>query len=185
MEREKIEWEISQIRSKYGEKILNILKEERTMYHGDLAARLSVSPSGLNAVIKKMQGAEIPLLNVEQIGKFRKYSLSEAVRDYMDGIEPAKHSPEKELREDDGQDLFIPMQRFVEAAYEPWRECLNRLLCGEEAGVSRELQEAFEALMKQMEALYVMDNPQLDQLRRFIKNEVVVYLLDQYLEELR
>lgn len=185
MDKEKIEWEISQIRSKYGEKILNILKEERTMYHGDLAVRLSVSPSGLNAIIKKMLDVEIPLLMVEQIGKFKKYSLSEAAREYMDGKESVQHAAEKEVQRDDGQDLFIPMQRFVEAAYEPWRECLNRLLCGEEAGISGELQEAFDALMKQIEELYAVHNPQLDQLRRFIKNEVVVYLLDQYLEELR
>ncbi|MCI8333618.1 MAG: hypothetical protein HFH25_03420 [Lachnospiraceae bacterium] len=183
MERERIEHEIDQVRSKYGEKILNLLHEERTMYHGDLAMRLSISPSGLNAIIRKMKEAEIPLIQVEQIGKFKKYSLSEAVQAYMDGSDSGEYvSKERQSRERRG--LFLPIQRFVEAAGEDWRECLTLLLCGEDEDMSREIQKAFEELIGQLETLYQDSSPELKALQKFMKNEVLLYVLNQYLEKI-
>lgn len=182
MEREKIEREINQVRSKYGEKILYILKSERSMYHGDLAAKLEISPSGLNAIIKKMTEGEIPLVRVEQVGKFKKYSLPDEVRQYMENENPEQQgtgTPRKVC----GAGLFLPVQRFVEAAGESWREILNLLLCGEEAGISQDVIKAFSELIKQMEELYVTESPELRLLRKFIKNEVLLYLLDEYLLE--
>lgn len=182
MEREKIEREINQVRSKYGEKILYILKSERSMYHGDLAAKLEISPSGLNAIVKKMTEGEIPLIRVEQVGKFKKYSLPDEVRQYMENENPEQQGtgmPRKVC----GAGLFLPVQRFVEAAGEPWREVLNLLLCGEEAGISQEEIKAFSELIKQMEELYMTESPELRLLRKFIKNEVLLYLLDEYLLE--
>lgn len=182
MEREKIEREINQVRSKYGEKILYILKSERSMYHGDLAAKLEISPSGLNAIIKKMTEGEIPLVRVEQVGKFKKYSLPDEVRQYMENENPEQQGTGAS-RKVCGAGLFLPVQRFVEAAGESWREILNLLLCGEEAGISQEEIKAFGELIKQMEELYVTESPELRLLRKFIKNEVLLYLLDEYLLE--
>ena len=82
-----------------------------------------------------------------------------------------------------GAGLFLPVQRFVEAAGESWREILNLLLCGEEAGISQDVIKAFSELIKQMEELYVTESPELRLLRKFIKNEVLLYLLDEYLLE--
>lgn len=182
MEREKIEREINQVRSKYGEKILYILKSERSMYHGDLAAKLEISPSGLNAIIKKMTEGEIPLVRVEQVGKFKKYSLPDEVRQYMENENPEQQGTGTS-RKVCGAGLFLPVQRFVEAAGESWREILNLLLCGEEAGISQDVIKVFGELIKQMEELYVTESPELRLLRKFIKNEVLLYLLDEYLLE--
>lgn len=182
MERERIEQEINQVRSKYGEKILNFLKAERCMYHGDLAAKLEISPSGLNAIIKKMTEGEITLIHVEQVGKFKKYSLPDEVRQYMENENPEQQGngiPRKAC----GAGLFLPVQRFVEVAGESWREILNLLLCGEDAGISQEVIRAFNDFIKQLEELYVLESPELCLIRKFIKNEVLLYLLDEYLQE--
>lgn len=182
MERERIEHEIDQVRSKYGEKILNLLYEERAMYHGDLAVRLSVSPSGLNAIIRKMKESEIPLIKVEEIGKFKKYSLSEEMQKYMDGDNLEENiMSEEQSKEKVG--LFLPIQRFVEAAGDTWREDLNLMLCGEDEGISKEIQRRFEELINQFEELYQKKSPELKLLQKFIRNEVLLYLLDEYLEK--
>ena len=52
MDHEAIAQAINSIRSKYGIRILKLLYREGIMYHGDLAGRLEISPSALNAVIR-------------------------------------------------------------------------------------------------------------------------------------
>lgn len=179
MNREVMEQEMDKIRSKYGEKILKKLWENRMMYHGDLATQLSLSPSGLNAIIKKMEQVTPSLVHIEQVGKFKKYSLSDEMQEYMDHAYSSQ--PERgEQLESETPGLFIPIQRFVEGAGAGWREVFNLLLCGEDAGTSQEIQNDFDCLIRQLEQLYKNNRQGLLQLQHFIGNEVLIYLMDEY-----
>ena len=76
-----IQQQIIQSRTKYCEPILKLLFQEGELYHGDLADKLKVSPSGLNNVIKKIMETNPPLIIVNQIGKYKIYTLPDYVKE--------------------------------------------------------------------------------------------------------
>lgn len=180
MNKEQIEKAINNIRSKHGKDILDLLWVEKTMYHGDLAGKLSISPSGLNGIIKKMIESEIPLIKVEVVGKFRKYSLSDEMKEYMDASEDRSYK-KTASKTVNGIGLFVPIQRFVEAAGDGWREILNQMLCGDDLDVSENLQKCFNELMDQIEELSINNEYGLQLIKKFIKNEVLIYLIEEYI----
>ena len=181
MEREQIERQIDQIRSKHTRPILKLLEHEHSMYHGELAEQLNISPSGLNAIIKKMLAAELPLIEVDQIGKFKKYSLSKEIAEHFTVFFPEQKG-KRETVISGKLGLFIPIQRFIEICGDRWRENLSQLLCGEDEEYPQEIKDAFEVFIKQLQELYRNNDPGLIQLKRFIHNEAVLYLLDGYLQ---
>lgn len=83
IEKLQAEKEILQIRTKYRDTVLKVLAERGTMFHKDLAAALRVSASGLNAIIKQMNATSVKLINVEEISKYKIYSLTPKAYQYV------------------------------------------------------------------------------------------------------
>lgn len=70
------ECELKKINTKYKYPILKILAEKGTLLHKDLASLLGVTPSGLTAVIQKMNATSVKVINIEEISKYKLYSLT-------------------------------------------------------------------------------------------------------------
>lgn len=87
--------EIYKINTKYRDVILRILAKRGTLLHGDLASALGVSPSGLNAIIKQMNGTTVKLISVEEISKYKLYSITPVAYKYIMRQEQ-EHLPRKD-----------------------------------------------------------------------------------------
>lgn len=74
---------IQQISTKYRDKVLSVLAKRGTMLHGDLASAIEVSASGLNAVIKRMNATPVKLINVEEVSKYKLYSITPIAYKYI------------------------------------------------------------------------------------------------------
>lgn len=170
------------IRSKYCEPILEFLAKEGELYHGDLAEKLQVSPSGLNVIIKKMQESNPPIIDVMQIGKYKIYTLPTAVREYMENKKNANSSDEQENTE--SEDIILCLQHFVEVAGKEWKDRLNLLLRGEESGVNNDVVVQFDKLMKSVVNAAKYNEEAFGEMKRFLNNEILECLLQDYLEEL-
>lgn len=79
----KVQKEIQNISTGYKEELLRILKKRGTLLHKDLAAELRVSDSGLTPIIKKMNSTSVKLVNVEEISKYKLYSLTPIANQYV------------------------------------------------------------------------------------------------------
>lgn len=74
---------IMQIRQKYKNPALLILYELNRILHAELANLLDVSPSGLNAIIKKINETDKKPIHDIKAGKFKFYQLSEEGKIYV------------------------------------------------------------------------------------------------------
>ncbi len=79
----KVQKEVQSISTRYKEQLLYILKNRGTLLHKDLAAELRVSDSGLTPIIKKMNSTSVKLVNVEEISKYKLYSLTPIANQYI------------------------------------------------------------------------------------------------------
>lgn len=181
---EQIRQQILQVRSKYCEGILESLFYEGELYHGDLAEKMKISPSGLNSIIKKMQEGDIPIINMTQIGKYKIYTLPDEVRKYME-----KKSHPKQRKNIDStkysRNLLLCLQQFVEKTDSNWRETLNQLLQGDDEEMSEEIKDSFCDLMMQIQWAEKNNEDSFVEVKRILKNDVLIYLLEEYLEEIR
>lgn len=98
--------EVLKISTKYRDEVLSILAKRGTMLHGDLASAIEVSTSGLNAVIKRMNATSVKLINIEEVSKYKLYSITPIAYKYITERKPEltlqiemKNSFEKEQRE--------------------------------------------------------------------------------------
>lgn len=175
-----IERQILEMNSKHCKPILTAIYKDEGITQGELALKMNLLPSGLTAVIKKMENADIPLVTVTQAGKFRRYSLPEEVKQYLFDEEKAKNDILAKRGEE--ENLFLLLQRFVETAGEQWKEKMNFLLLDENRGASGELEKCFTDFMRQMKDKTLERDEEVLEVRAFIKNEVLLYLIDKYIE---
>lgn len=181
---EAIRQQILQVRSKYCEPILELLFQEGELYHGDLADKLELSPSGLNAIIKKMVESTPPIIEMMQIGKYKIYSLPDAVRRYMDNRNQPRESPKADHRMSGGN-LLLSLQHFIEIVNGNWKDELNLLLQGENAEVEDNVRKSFQELMELVRQAEKYDRTGYEQLKKVMGNDVLSFLLDEYMEEIR
>jgi hypothetical protein len=172
-----MEQEISQVRTKYCERILNLLEEEGTLYHGDLAKKLSLSPSGLNAIIRKMMEPN-NLIHIDDVGKYKIYSLSDDMKNYFRLKKQAHIVPISDSRERQG--LFLPLQHFAACAGKQWMDALNVCLTGENAEESQEVKDAFDVFIRQVEK---MNDYERNQIEQILENDILIRVLRMYLAE--
>lgn len=78
-----VEREIQRVNTKYRDEILRILARRGTMLHGDLATAIHVSASGLNAIVKQMNATSVKLINIEDVSKFKLYSITPVAYKYI------------------------------------------------------------------------------------------------------
>lgn len=88
LERLKAQNEVLQISTKYKDEILSVLAKRGTMMHGDLASAIEVSASGLNAIIKRMNATPVKLVNVEEVSKYKLYSITPIAYKYITERKP-------------------------------------------------------------------------------------------------
>ncbi len=185
--------QIIQTRSKYCEPVLELLAIEGELYHGDLAEKMNLSPSGLNAIIKKMQETEIPIINTTQIGKYKIYSLPDNVRDFMlkkNGGQISDEPEEKEVPKAVQKmsyaagkpDIFLCLQHFAEKAGRDWKDSLNLLFRGIEEGISTEVKAEFTAFSEALADTYEEEPESMEDLKRLFHNEVLSFLMEDYLK---
>lgn len=181
---EEIRQQILQVRSKYCESILELLFQEGELYHGDLADKMKLSPSGLNSIIKKMQEGDTPIINMMQIGKYKIYTLPDEVRKYMEKKSHPKQSKGVDSPKS-SRNLLLYLQQFVEKADYNWREIMNQLLQGDEEEISEGIRNSFHDLMTQVQWAEENDEDSFAEIKKVIKNDVLIYLLEEYLDEIR
>lgn len=106
LEKLNVQNEIQQISTKYKDEVLSVLAKRGTMLHGDLASTIEVSASGLNAIIKRMNATSVKLINVEEVSKYKLYSITPIAYKYITESKPEltieiemRNSFEKEQRE--------------------------------------------------------------------------------------
>ncbi len=175
--------QILQIRSKYCEPILEILAQEGELYHGDLAERLEIAPSGLNAVIKKMLDCSPPIIGLMEIGKYKIYTLPPRMKNYMmNRSGDSKYGEASKWEGEEGENLFLCLQHFIEAAGIQWKDRLNLLLQEKQQEKDKKVKDKFQTLMKAAMYAFQYDLDAVRELRRFLNNDVLVYLLERYLE---
>ena len=73
-------------RQKHKDKLLTILYERKYCSHTELAERLNISASGLNATIKKVNEVDNPPIKFTKTGKFKYYSLTQAGLTYVENV---------------------------------------------------------------------------------------------------
>jgi len=174
----RIERQIQNINSKHCKTILSVINSEDGISQGELAKKLNLLPSGLSVVLKKMEFGEFPLVCVHQIGKYRRYSLPEYVQDYLNelnGVEQNKDNTENES-------LFLLLQRFVECSGEKWKEEMNRLLLSEEIDQQNLKAKVFVDFMEVMKEKTIKEDDSVNDIKQFIHNEVLIYLIEKYVE---
>lgn len=184
-----IKRQIMGIRSKYCEPILELLVQEGELYHGDLADKLDMTPSGLNAIIKKMQECDPPIIEILQIGKYKIYTLPPAVKEYIKNRKNEKDSlagridEEKESKGE--ENVLLCLQHFADKAGEQWKDTLNLLLQEKAYGEDAEIQKQFMALMSAAVSAEKYREEDIDRLKEFIHNDVLNQLIQEYLDEVR
>lgn len=171
-----IEETITQIRSKYTDKILRLLEKEGSLYHGDMAAKLNLSASGLNAIIRKMQEAEI-LININEIGKYKIYSLSTEMKQYF---RLKSESIVYLHKETERRGLFLPLQHFAQVAGKDWMDALNICLTGEDTEESKEVKQAFSDFIHHAEQLNEND---IRRIESILENDILIRVFRLYLSE--
>ncbi|MCI9465029.1 MAG: hypothetical protein HFI48_14280 [Lachnospiraceae bacterium] len=75
---------ISRIKQKYRDSVLLEIYESDRILHAELANRISVSASGLNAVIKKMNDGAVKTIREIKAGKFKFYTLTKESVEYIE-----------------------------------------------------------------------------------------------------
>ncbi|MCH5264764.1 MAG: winged helix-turn-helix domain-containing protein [Lachnospiraceae bacterium] len=175
IERTTIQNQIIQSRTKYCEPILKLLFQEGELYHGDLADKLNISPSGLNAVIKKMQETDPPIIIINEIGKYKIYTLPDYMKEYFRG---GQHSEEII----DSSNLFLNFQIFVESAGQDWKIKMNLLLQHEDDDISEETINAFNRLIVFLKRAYENWDSDWKKVVKFLNNDVIEFLVKEYKE---
>lgn len=177
------------IRSKYCEPILELLYREGELYHGDLADKLDMSPSGLNVIIKKMQECDPPIIEILQIGKYKIYTLPPAVKEYMENRKSENKGLEEkagiagDLKWEGENNVLLCLQHFADKAGKQWKEAFNLLLQGSTFGEDTEVQEQFTILMKAIVNADKYCEEEIDRLKEFIHNDVLNQMIQEYLDE--
>lgn len=169
-----IQQQIIQSRTKYCERILKLLYQEGELYHGDLADKLKVSPSGLHAVIKKIMETNPPLIIVNQIGKYKIYTLPEYVKNYF--------CNERNTLITGNDNLFLNLQIFIDSAGVDWKKQMNLLLQHEEDDISEETIAQFRNLIVLLVNAYKNWDSDWKKVVRFLGNDVLEFLIKEYKE---
>ncbi len=173
------------VKTKYCEPILEILAQEGELYHGDLAEKLHMTPSGLNVIIKKLQECDPPIIEIAQIGKYKIYTLPSEVKEYIENKKKEENSQKSFLQVyAEEEDVLICMQHFIEAAGNGWKDQLNLLLRGTDEEANQVKTVLFEKLMHAIVEASKYREDEIERLQRFINNDMLFYLIQEYLDEL-
>lgn len=118
---------ILQIKQKYRDQVFMEVYERGRILHAELANHVSVSASGLNAVIKKLNEAPIKPIHETKAGKFKFYTLTEEGNKYVKFVLlPTMISDKQD--EEEVHNLFNLLSVFKDKNQEVWKEKITALL---------------------------------------------------------
>lgn len=119
--------EFSNFKQKYKNQMLLEVGWAEQILHVKLANRLGVSPSGLNATIKKNTDDDFHPLRERKHGKFKFYSLSEEGRRYLES-EILPLFIDSDSDEEEARAVFDLLTAYKDENQGTWNENLQKLL---------------------------------------------------------
>lgn len=151
--------------------------------------KLNMSPSGLNAIIRKMQECDPPIIEIMQIGKYKIYTLPAAVKEYIENKKNEKNNAVEQDAEGgfkpcESENVLLCMQHFIDKAGESWRTILNLLLQDADCDADIEVKKYFGKLMEVIVNASKYNEEEIDELNKFFNNDVLGYLIQEYLDEI-
>lgn len=129
---------ILQIKQKYRDSVLMEIHESGRILHAELANRIAVSASGLNAIIKKMNEYTQKTIRETKAGKFKIYTLTKESTKYIENVILPSMVDNKQ-DEEDVHNLFSLLSVYKDKNNGVWIKELTKLI--EEEYVSQEVVE--------------------------------------------
>ena len=80
------------------------------------------------------------------------------------------------------ENLFVLLQHFVDLVGDEWRDTMNLLLQSEEVDESSEVGKLFLNIVSIWKKKEEIKDEEIQAVRNFIRNEVLLYLIDKYIE---
>lgn len=140
---------IYNLKQKYKDAVLFEIYEDEKILHSTLANRISISASGMNAVIKKLNEVKTPPICIEKQGKFTFYSLEEAGKKYVqDVLLPSTVSEAQNGKR--VHNIFNLLSVFKDQNPKKWMHTLPEILTNK---VSEEFEEGC-GFIKELGAYY-------------------------------
>ncbi len=169
---------ILSVRQKYKDPVLFEIYENPNILHSVLANRMPVSPSGLNAIIKKLNEAVPSPIHTSRQGKFTLYKLEESGKKYVEEELLAIMASNMEDREC-VQNIFRLLSSFKDQNPQKWVEIMENILNGQDewddyeegSGFIKEISGYYLSSSKEAEAL--LDLAVVD---RELKKKIIDYL---------
>lgn len=109
------------VKQKHRDALLETLYVQKNILHTDLAKRLDISVSGLNAVLKKINDVADPPVEATKVGKYKYYNLTVTGRRF---VEEVLMPPEQRLGLEHMRKVW---NIFQSQAGTEWEECFNSL----------------------------------------------------------
>lgn len=110
--------------------------------------------------------------------KYKIYSLSQEAKDYFCNYEELAEGSYKNEKK-----VFVALQKLIDVLEENWREKLNRLLCGEYKNMDEAVKSMFQTFIGNMLDVKQDCPEQYQEVLLFLKNEMLIYLLEKYLQK--
>lgn len=118
---------ILQIKQKYRDQVFMEIHESGRILHAQLANRISVSASGLNAIVKKLNEISVKTIHETKAGKFKFYTLTGECDKYVKSvILPTVISDKQD--EEEVHNLFNLLSVYKDKNQEVWQDKIMKLL---------------------------------------------------------
>lgn len=127
-------------KQKHRNSLLLALYAQKNISHANLAGQLDISASGLNAVLKKINDVEEPLVKYTKIGKFKYYNLTTIGRRF---VEEVIMPPEERVDLEHMREIWDIFQSLVEPT---WEEYFSNFPFGDEKiadSIDNEIESVF------------------------------------------
>ena len=180
---------IAQIKQKYRDPLLMEVHESGRIIHAGLANHISVSVSGLNAIIKKMNEVPIRPIRETKAGKFKFYTLTEDGEKYVkSALLPAVISNRRD--EEEVHNLFKLFAIYKDQHQDVWCTKLKMFL-EKESETSDTIDDVNESeeyeLLQTFGQFYRRENSKAGNLLELcvadkeLRKNIISYLDNQYI----
>lgn len=179
---------ISQIKQKYKDQVLIEIYESGRILHAELANRIPISASGLNAVIKKINEFRIKAVRETKAGKFKFYTLTKEGLNYIENIVlPLLISSKQD--EEAVHNLFHLIALYKDKNPETWVAGLSQIIKNkeEEKEIDTKGSGALGCeLLEELGRFYQSDKEKAKRLlelgmaEKEIRNDILLYFEKEY-----
>lgn len=121
---------IVHLKQKYKDSVLFEIYQSDRILHSVLANRINVSPSGLNAIIKRLNDISEKPIYIEKSGKFTYYSLSLTGKEYVEEILISSFADDEKEKKAI-RNIYQLLIAFKDKNQTVWEEKLLAIISGE------------------------------------------------------